>query len=79
MDTDEGAKRCVELVKRWAGGIADVELVPGTQNQIRKDVVLKASGLGDDEAANEKIYTIPRPNGDVILGGTSQQGNRDVR
>ncbi|KAG8886751.1 hypothetical protein FRB98_001052, partial [Tulasnella sp. 332] len=112
---DEATKRGVKFVKGWVGSVADVEFVPGTENQIRTDVVINASGLGakqiigvedalvfpirgqtilvrapqikwsllgfslyDNKLAKETIYVIPRRNGDVIVGGTFQEGNWDV-
>lgn len=43
---DELIKREVKFVKGWVGSIADVEHVPGTQSQVRTDIIVNASGLG---------------------------------
>ncbi|KAG8991436.1 hypothetical protein FRB94_005337 [Tulasnella sp. JGI-2019a] len=112
---DELTKRDVKFVKGWVGSVADLEYVPGSNSQVRTDVVVNASGLGakniigieDDlvfpvrgqtvlvrapqvkwclmglsfyvnKETDETIYFIPRINGDIVIGGTFQEGNWDV-
>lgn len=46
-DSEQITSRGVKVVEGWVGSFADVEFVPGSENQVKTDVIVNASGLGE--------------------------------